>query len=74
MDKQSTELRNAGAFAERNGLGKTAETRMDIGSPTRARTWDLRINSPSLYQLSYRGIWDKKRELRAGFYPSPPTG
>ena len=26
-----------------------------IGSPTRARTWDLRINSPSLYQLSYRG-------------------
>jgi hypothetical protein len=28
----------------------------EIGSPTRARTWDLRINSPSLYQLSYRGI------------------
>ena len=27
-----------------------------VGSPTRARTWDLRINSPSLYQLSYRGI------------------
>ena len=26
------------------------------GSPTRARTWDLRINSPSLYQLSYRGM------------------
>ena len=26
-----------------------------VGSPTRARTWDLRINSPSLYQLSYRG-------------------
>jgi hypothetical protein len=26
------------------------------GSPTRARTWDLRINSPSLYRLSYRGI------------------
>ena len=25
------------------------------GSPTRARTWDLRINSPSLYQLSYQG-------------------
>jgi hypothetical protein len=35
--------------------GRSAETRMDIGSPTRARTWDLRINSPSLYQLSYRG-------------------
>ena len=27
--------------------GRSAETRMDIGSPTRARTWDLRINSPS---------------------------
>ena len=27
-----------------------------FGSPTRARTWDLRINSPALYQLSYRGI------------------
>ena len=30
----------------------------ESGSPTRARTWDLRINSPSLYQLSYRGIAD----------------
>jgi hypothetical protein len=27
-----------------------------IGSPTWARTRDLRINSPSLYRLSYRGI------------------
>src|SRR3954469_6283881 len=32
-----------------------------FGSPTRARTWDLRINSPSLYQLSYRGICDVMR-------------
>jgi hypothetical protein len=32
-----------------------AETRVVIGSPTWARTRDLRINSPSLYQLSYRG-------------------
>ena len=31
-----------------------------IGSPTRARTWDLRINSPSLYQLSYRGTEAEK--------------
>ena len=29
---------------------------LEFGSPTRARTWDLRINSPSLYQLSYQGI------------------
>jgi hypothetical protein len=26
-----------------------------VGSPTWARTRDLRINSPSLYRLSYRG-------------------
>jgi hypothetical protein len=26
------------------------------GSPTWARTRDLRINSPALYRLSYRGI------------------
>ena len=36
-----------------------------VGSPTRARTWDLRINSPSLYQLSYRGP-----ERKARFYRS----
>jgi hypothetical protein len=35
----------------------------EVGSPTRARTWDLRINSPSLYQLSYRGF-----EAEAGLY------
>ena len=29
---------------------------MVVGSPTWARTRDLRINSPSLYRLSYRGI------------------
>jgi hypothetical protein len=28
------------------------------GSPTWARTRDLRINSPALYQLSYRGTED----------------
>ncbi len=27
-----------------------------VGSPSRARTCDLRINSPSLYRLSYQGI------------------
>ncbi len=27
------------------------------GSPTWTRTRDLRINSPSLYRLSYRGIF-----------------
>ncbi len=34
--------------------------RFDIlGSPTWARTRDLRINSPALYQLSYRGSKEK---------------
>ena len=28
----------------------------NFGSPTWARTRDLRINSPSLYRLSYRGM------------------
>ena len=37
------------------------------GSPTRARTWDLRINSPSLYQLSYRGIEDSGKNNRTGW-------
>jgi len=35
------------------------------GSPTWTRTRDLRINSPSLYQLSYQGIeihYSKKKE------------
>ena len=29
---------------------------MNCGSPSWVRTNDLRINSPSLYRLSYRGI------------------
>ena len=31
-----------------------------LGSPTWARTRDLRINSPALYQLSYRGTAEKE--------------
>src|SRR5690606_37471274 len=31
-----------------------------VGSPSWARTSDLRINSPSLYRLSYRGTSKKK--------------
>ena len=31
--------------------------RLTAGSPSRARTCDTRINSPSLYQLSYEGIF-----------------
>ena len=31
--------------------------RLAAGAPSRARTCDTRINSPLLYQLSYRGIF-----------------
>ena len=34
---------------------RIAAGRNNAGSPTWARTRDLRINSPALYQLSYRG-------------------
>src|SRR5262245_59383410 len=33
-----------------------------LGSPTWTRTRDLRINSPSLYRLSYRGSGAEERE------------
>src|SRR2546426_7449978 len=48
-----------------------------IGSPTRARTWDLRINSPSLYQLSYRGFETPTSispEKLEGAYSNSPHG
>ena len=32
---------------------------LEFGSPTWARTRDLRINSPSLYRLSYWRIWNE---------------
>ena len=35
-------------------------SKWDLGSPSWVRTSDLRINSPSLYRLSYRGIKDTK--------------
>ncbi len=36
--------------------GDSLESPSIFGSPTWTRTRDLRINSPSLYRLSYRGI------------------
>src|SRR5919202_4773787 len=45
---------------------RTSGTRV-VGSPTRARTWDLRINSPSLYRLSYRGP-----DWKGGILPETP--
>ena len=40
----------------RGGRAKSKICNKFGGSPTWARTRDLRINSPSLYRLSYRGI------------------
>src|SRR5215213_7787063 len=57
-----TQKKSAGAKARRN-LAKCLKR---IGSPTRARTWDLRINSPSLYQLSYRGSGLRKQNYSLG--------
>ena len=39
-----------------------------VGSPSPTRTGDLRINSPSLYQLSYQGF-DAGAILTADSYP-----
>src|SRR5260221_537255 len=38
-----------------------------FGSPTWARTRDLRINSPSLYQLSYRGMKRVEGVAKGGY-------
>lgn len=47
-----------------------------FGSPTRTRTRDQVINSHSLYQLSYRGMyWRPKAPLafaRAEIFVEPP--
>ena len=58
-------LCEATGSADEGGIAKDAIHRRDrrsertrrvaFGSPTWARTRDLRINSPSLYRLSYRG-------------------
>ena len=36
--------------------GLKVQSYWNFGSPTWTRTRDLRINSPSLYRLSYQGI------------------
>ena len=47
---QDTDLRKG------QGVGDSHRQPLDfLGSPTWARTRDLRINSPALYRLSYRG-------------------
>ena len=38
-----------------------------FGSPTWTRTRDLRINSPSLYRLSYQGIFGLSKSPSLGW-------
>ena len=47
--------------------GCIAATLMYLGSPTWTRTRDLRINSPSLYRLSYQGIDEGAILLAIGY-------
>ena len=47
----------------------------NFGSPTWARTRDLRINSPSLYRLSYRGIFGTRMIMKPALLVKfPATG
>jgi len=56
--------------APRNEKGfRFLETLFVFGSPTWTRTRDLRINSPSLYRLSYRG---KSRDYSSEFFLRKP--
>jgi hypothetical protein len=50
-----------------SGVGTSLHNLL-YGSPSWARTSDLRINSPSLYRLSYRGPAVKKREYSTYFF------
>jgi hypothetical protein len=50
----------------KKSAGANLLTSVFYGSPTWARTRDLRINSPALYQLSYRGTASNYSQLLKG--------
>jgi hypothetical protein len=50
----------------KKSAGENLLTSVFYGSPTWARTRDLRINSPALYQLSYRGTASNYSQLLSG--------
>ena len=52
---KNIDVTNAAQGQKEKGLAETNPLEL-FGSPTWTRTRDLRINSPSLYQLSYQGI------------------
>ena len=58
----------------KKSAGANLLTLVYLGSPTWARTRDLRINSPALYQLSYRGTTTDYNWLSLGLrHPPSPT-
>ena len=60
--------RNPGVTPTENKKGLASlQGLVFCGSPTWTRTRDLRINSPSLYQLSYQGSVQKISELKDEF-------
>lgn len=52
--------RELGAEKEKGRCFRIGLPLLSVGSPTWARTRDLRINSPALYRLSYRGTAEKE--------------
>src|SRR6266581_5691215 len=61
------------AIGSSSGRRRSVEAGYLDGSPTRARTWDLRINSPSLYQLSYRGLKRVEGVTKGAYINAFPT-
>ena len=61
LSNSCDELKDLGGWKSRTMVDRYAKfatetlTLVNSGSSTWARTRDLRINSPALYQLSYRG-------------------
>ena len=60
-----------GLYQLKKGAVHDARSFEIFGSPSWVRTSDLRINSPSLYRLSYRGIkgnvWLSETRLPTGY-------
>ncbi len=71
MPNEKTQFQNAKKGCRPKRATLIVPTPTCSGSPTWTRTRDLRINSPSLYQLSYQGkeatLYPLKQELATLF-------
>jgi hypothetical protein len=59
---------------KKKGVARETRNAFDFGSPTWARTRDLRINSPALYRLSYRGTALQLNFLRSALHKKARYG